>query len=140
MSQSHIRYQCQYEGRAGFIFKQKENLKILRRTYKVCILTTILTHCTVYTLHSWLLGGSVYKRPQRPFKNDSFATRDVPTLFLKKDKMLLDFHSFLKLTPGLTISVPSPFMMTRWMGPAISRFQSKCCVIQVWCSTAASRR
>ena len=27
-------------------------------------------------------GGSVYERLQRPFKNDSFATRGFPTLFL----------------------------------------------------------
>ena len=28
-----------------------------------------------------MLEGSDYKRPQRPFKNDSFATRGFPTLF-----------------------------------------------------------
>ena len=37
---------------------------------------------TVYTLHIGLLGGSVYRRRQRPFKNDSFATRGFPTLFI----------------------------------------------------------
>ena len=39
---------------------------------------------TVYTLHIVLLGGSVYKRPQRPFKNASFATRGFTTLFSLK--------------------------------------------------------
>ena len=45
---------------------------------------------SVRTLHSWLLGGSVYDRPQRPFKKDSFATRVFPTLFLnRKENHLL---------------------------------------------------
>ena len=38
---------------------------------------------SVCTLHSGLLGG-VYERPQRPFKNYSFATRGFPTLFYGK--------------------------------------------------------
>ena len=40
---------------------------------------------SVHTLHSGPIGGSDndYKRLQRPFKNDSFATRSFQTLFLK---------------------------------------------------------
>ena len=39
-----------------------------------------------HTLHSGPMGGSVYKRPQRPFKNDSSATRGFPNLlFIKRN-------------------------------------------------------
>ena len=52
---------------------------------------------SVRTLHSWLLGGSVYDRPQRPFKKDSFATRVFPTLFLnrKENHLLSSRNVFL---------------------------------------------
>ena len=33
-----------------------------------------------FSMDEWAIRGSVYKRPQRPFKNDSFATRGFPTL------------------------------------------------------------
>ena len=49
-------------------------------------------------MHSALIGGSVYKRPQRPFKNDSFATRGFPTLFTSCCILTISVYSRLSLS------------------------------------------